>query len=137
MTSIVVALHEIPQEIGDFDVLVYGGMRPHRRCDELPSCFDGDSWRISRFDSLNLRWSEHVSPTAIHGWRIHLHSSHRPHTTTSQKNKHPEHIDIIRLIASRSSLDAASENRTCSPTWKSRTSGRSLTVMELKPNILL
>lgn len=30
VTSIAVALHEIPQEIGDFGVLVYGGMRPGR-----------------------------------------------------------------------------------------------------------
>lgn len=30
VTSIAVALHEIPQEIGDFGVLVYGGMRPDR-----------------------------------------------------------------------------------------------------------
>jgi len=30
VTSIAVALHEIPQEIGDFGVLVYGGMRPKR-----------------------------------------------------------------------------------------------------------
>ena len=30
VTSVAVALHEIPQELGDFGVLVYGGMRPRK-----------------------------------------------------------------------------------------------------------
>ena len=88
--TLAILLHEIPQEIGDFGVLVHAGLRPAQAL--LLNFLTALLAVIGALIGLSVGHLVHALPVymlPLRGRRVHLHRRLRPHARTAQGKRPP------------------------------------------------